>query len=416
MNNKVILFITSRLPFPATSGRKNSLYNYCKIIKKLGNRLIVASFDDGSNANDKPEFIDKLIILPKISTKTKIYNLLKYSFFTNKFPMQVSLYYDKKIKEKIKEIIQLENVEIVIADMVRTTEYIKDLDNVYKIADLDDRLSLRYKRQLECNINDVNPYGLFLNSVPKFIQKIMLINWLKKNVMISEIKLLDKYELNIAEETDLTIFVAKSESENFNNELNCNKSIAVPIGVDVKYFKYTESTGNNENLIGFLGVLNVAHNEHAVKHFVKNIFPLIQQKKPNSKFVIIGGGASEELKKLASEKIIFTGRVEDVREYLCRCKVFVCPLTFGSGIKTKNLEAMSLGIPVVTTTIGAENINAENGEDWFVTDDYSKMADIIVNLINDDELRKKIGKNGSEYINKNFTWDVAEEELKKILD
>ena len=172
MNNKVILFITSRLPFPATSGRKNSLYNYCKIIKKLGNRLIVASFDDGSNANDKPEFIDKLIILPKISTKTKIYNLLKYSFFTNKFPMQVSLYYDKKIKEKIKEIIQLENVEIVIADMVRTTEYIKDLDNVYKIADLDDRLSLRYKRQLECNINDVNPYGLFLNSVPKFIKKI----------------------------------------------------------------------------------------------------------------------------------------------------------------------------------------------------------------------------------------------------
>lgn len=108
--------------------------------------------------------------------------------------------------------------------------------------------------------------------------------------------------------------------------------------------------------------------------------------------------------------------MEDVREYLCKCKVFVCPLTFGSGIKTKNLEAMSLGIPVVTTTIGAENINAENGEDWFVTDDYSKMADIIVNLINDDELRKKIGKNGSEYINKNFTWDVAEEELKKILD
>mgnify|MGYP002240203480 CR=1 FL=1 len=80
--------------------------------------------------------------------------------------------------------------------------------------------------------------------------------------------------------------------------------------------------------------------------------------------MVVGGGASENLLKLQSEHVTFTGRVEDVRDYLEECSVFVCPMTFGSGIKTKNLEAMAMGLPVVTTSIGAENINAQNGRDW----------------------------------------------------
>jgi len=365
MGKKTILFITTRFPFPAVSGRKTSLYHYCRIIKKLGYNLVVASFSDDFNVEDKPDFIDEFIVLPKISAKTKLLNIIKYSLIKRKYPLQVSLYYDRKIKKLINDLVVSKKVNIVIADMVRTTEYLLDLNVDLTIADLDDRLSLRYRRQLDCSLTDANPYGLFLNSLPKIFQKILLLAPIKKFVMKNEIKLLDSYELNIGRITDKTIFVAKSETDEFNKQLGEKKAFTIPIGVDVEYFVPTVNQPK-ENYIGFLGVLNVAHNESAIKHFVNDIFPKVLEKNKNVKFLIIGPGASENLKLLASKNIKFTGRVNDVRDYLSQCKAFVCPLTFGSGIKTKNLEAMSMGIPVVTSLIGAENIDAINGQDWFI--------------------------------------------------
>lgn len=412
---KNILFITSRLPFPANSGRKSSLYNYCKIINNCGYNIIVASFDDGFDVSQKPKFIDKVILLPKLNSITKLKNLLFYSFFKKKFPMQVSLYWDKNIAKKIKEIVLEFNPSIVIADMVRTTEYLKSLDlNIYKIADLDDRLSLRYQRQLSCNINDVNPYGSFLNTLPKFFQKILMINFLKSSIMKNEIKLLKNYELEVGQRYDCTIFVSKKETEVFNKELGEKKAITIPIGVDIDYFK-PNSDIKKDDYIGFLGSLNVAHNENAVKLFIKEIFPIILKSKPSSKFLIIGGGASEELKKFGNDSVIFTGMVDDVRDYLNKCKVFVCPLNFGSGIKTKNLEALAMGLPVVTSEIGAENIDAVDGKDWLVATNNIDFAKKVLMILDDDKLRKRLEKNSVDFIKKNFTWSVAEKQFKNIL-
>lgn len=414
-DKKKLLFITTRLPFPTSSGRKTSLYNYCKIIKELGYELIVASFKDDSDISLKPDFIDELIILPNPGKVTKIFNIFKDSFLTQKFPLQVSLYYDKKIQKEIEDIVEKKKPNIVIADMVRTTEYIKNLKNVITVADLDDRLSLRYERQLKCDINEVNPYGLFLNSLPKIIQKIVMLNVIKKSVMENEIKLLKKYELNIGNVTDYTIFVAENETKNFNKELGKDKAITVPIGVDIEYYNNNNLNKEKDDYIGFLGVLNVSHNENAVKGFIKNILPIILKSNNNIKFMVIGGGASKELLNLQNNSVIFTNRVEDVREYLKKCKVFVCPLNFGSGIKTKNLEAMALGLPVVTTTIGAENINAINKKDWYVTDDKEEFANYVLDLIQNEDLREKMGNNAEKYIRENWTWSLAKKSLKRIL-
>ena len=131
---------------------------------------------------------------------------------------------------------------------------------------------------------------------------------------------------------------------------------------------------------------------------------------------MIGGGASDELQKLSNDHIIFSGRVKDVREYLDQCKVFVCPMTFGSGIKTKNLEAMSMGLPLVTTSVGAENINARDMQDWIVADDEQGFANAVIDLLSDENKRQIIGKNANEFIKKNFTWQVAKEKFQAIFE
>lgn len=411
---KTILFVMPRLPFPASSGRKTSLYHYCRILsEELGYRLVVAAFlESGDDATQKPDFIDELVVLPKASAKSRIFEIAKDSIILQRKPMQVALYWSPEAKQIVNQLIEKERPQYVIGDMVRSTEYIKDVDS-FRIADLDDRISLRYKRQLETDIDGINPYGAFLYTVPKILRVVMLVRPLKLMVMKNEVVLLEKYEKEIGAVCEKTIFVAEKEAQEFNEELKQKKAIAIPIGVDVDYFNYRESNAK-KNKVGFLGAMSVAHNENAVRHFVEGILPHVLKRVPDAVFTIIGGGASKELLKLESEHVHFTGRVNDVRDYLEQCKVFVCPMTFGSGIKTKNLEAMSLGLPVVTSTIGAENINAVNGHDWIIADKDDDFANAIVELLIDDKKREYIGKNGSNYIAQNFTWDLAKKRFEAL--
>lgn len=414
VKSKKILFVMPRLPFPATSGRKTSLYHYCRILsEELGYKLIVAAFlEKEDNPNLKPKFIDRMEILPKPASITKIKNILIDSVILKRKPMQVSLYWNPEAKKIIDMLVDEEKPDIIIGDMVRSTEYIRDY-NAFRIADLDDRISLRYQRQLDYDITGINPYGAFLNTLPKMIQKIMLWKPLKVYVVKNEINLLRRYELEISEQCDKTIFVAQQEADILNKELHKNKACAVPIGVDVDYFslRYKNS---EEGKIAFLGALGVAHNEFAVRYFIKEILPLILFEYPKAKFLVVGGGASEDLLKLQSEYVIFTGRVEDVRDYLEECSVFVCPMTFGSGIKTKNLEAMAMGLPIVTTSIGAENINARNERDWIVADSSEKFAKAILEILVNENKRLSLSKNGSIFVREHFTWKVAKEKFAEI--
>ena len=374
---ETILFVMPRLPFPTTSGRKMSLYHYCRILsEELGYRLVVAAFlENGDEVKDVPYFIDRLEILPKASSKEKIKTIFMQSLIKRKLPMQVSLYFSENAKKIIDRIAEEEKPKIVIGDMVRSTEYIKDI-RAFRIADLDDKIS--------------------------------------KSVLNREIKLLKKYEIQISKECDRTIFVAQKEANELNNILGQNKAVAIPIGVDINYYSY-RICGSSVDIIGFLGAMDVSHNEAAVIHFIDDIFPIIHESKPDTKFLVIGGGVSERLKKYENENIIFTGRVVDVRKYLQKCKIFVCPMTFGSGIKTKNLEAMSLGLPVVTTLIGAENINAVNEKDWIVRDREKEFADSIIYLLNNDNYRLSIGKAGSDYVQREWRWDLVKDAFSSLL-
>lgn len=412
---KKILFVMPRLPFPATSGRKTSLYHYCRILsEELGYRLIVAAFlEKGDDPQLKPGFIDRLEVLPKPSATIKIKNIFVDSILLKRKPMQVSLYWNPSAKMMIDEIVKEEQPDIIIGDMVRSTEYIKDY-SMYRIADLDDRISLRYQRQLDYDISGINPYGAFLNTVPKIIQKIMLWKPLKVYVVKNEIRLLRKYELEIAGQCDRTVLVAQKEADALNKELGENKAYAIPIGVDVDYFSYRKNNFEEE-YIGFLGAMSVAHNENAVRHFILDILPDIVKEQPRAKFLVIGGGASDDLKKFESQHVHFTGRVEDVRDYLEKCKVFVCPMTFGSGIKTKNLEAMAIGLPIVTTSIGAENIDAENEKEWIVEDNPREFSRTVIKLLTDENLQSKMGEDASKFINANYTWNVTKKKFEELL-
>lgn len=417
---KKILFVTTRFIYPVNDGRKVVLYNYCKgLSKQLGYEVSLFAFVDEKERQEKqPDFISKIYYGEVPGKIEKVKNLLFKSIISRKWPLQVSVYYSKKSKKNLLKVIDEYKPDIVICDMARTAEYLKDLDeNKYnKILDMDDLISKRYLRQLDSNSVGASAIGAYSKKLPKFLNKLSSCSFIIKNVLKMEADILSKYEMKISKFYDHVVFVSPIETEEFNKKIKSNKSTTITIGVDYNYFSKQFKCKKLHNYIGYLGNMYVAHNKDAVYNFIENIFPIILKEKPDAVFRIIGRCPKELIDKYKDNKNIeVTGEVDDIRKYMQECEVSVAPFIYGTGIKTKILETMAMGVPVVTNSIGKEGLNLTNGLNIIVENDDVNMAKQILALLSDSSMRDKISENASEYVKVNHQWNDIIEKFENIL-
>ncbi|GAG12688.1 unnamed protein product, partial [marine sediment metagenome] len=112
--------------------------------------------------------------------------------------------------------------------------------------------------------------------------------------------------------------------------------------------------------------------------------------------------------------VVVTGFVKDLRDYYNKASVFVAPMTFVVGIQNKVLEAMAMEVPVVSTTLANEGIDARPGEEIFVEDEPSAFADRVVELLKNKDLRKKISTNAKEFVERNFPWEKVVDRMDEV--
>ena len=232
-------------------------------------------------------------------------------------------------------------------------------------------------------------------------------------------KMLNKLFLNVTKiiETYISgkfdvIFTLSNKDKQVLLKLNKKFKTAV-IPYPLTDIPLSESSERNENTILFCGAMNRSVNIEAVKYFVNKVFPLIQKKIPDSKFYIVGNNPGPDIYRLAQENanILVTGFVDDIKPYYLNNSVFVSPLFTGGGIIVKNLQAMAYGIPVVTTTIGNEGIEAEAEKEVIIANDPVEFANKVLALLRDAEYQKRIASNAKNLILKNFTIEAV---IKKI--
>jgi GT2 family glycosyltransferase len=161
----------------------------------------------------------------------------------------------------------------------------------------------------------------------------------------------------------------------------------------------------------FIG--NLAHrpNGDAMLFFLREIFPLLRQDLPNVQLDIIGDCHSDAIAAYNSEAVRIRGYVQDVEPYLRQRRVFIAPLRFGAGIKGKVGEAMAHGLPVVTTSIGAEGFGLTHEFDVMITDDPAGFATAVAQLYTQKELWERVAENSRVRIEKHFTPEVIAERI-----
>ena len=183
------------------------------------------------------------------------------------------------------------------------------------------------------------------------------------------------------------------------------------INIPAKVPKQKEAEANR---IGFVGPSFHPPNIDAVQFFADDIFPLLLKKFPNTQFCVAGRGFSDLVVR-NHQNTSLLGYVEDIEEFYHSCKIIVIPLRFGGGIKSKTVEAMAFGCPVVSTAIGIEEIGAVNGIHAFIADTPFDFAEKLVRLMEDRPMREKLSMNARDLVVKRFSFEKRSEKLEKII-
>lgn len=404
---KKLLFVTTRRFWPTDSGHKVVLYYYCRgLHQKLGYEIFLYCFleaDQNEDNDDKPDFIHEVKYAHNVSLIEITKNILSKTLSKDGWPIQCSLYYSKLNEKKIREYCEDIKPDVIITDMLRLAPYIeafKDME-CKKILDLDDLLSKRYSRQLINLNNDTNIAGQYGKRLPGFLN-IFLKGKVKKYVLKYEAQKCRKAEILFARLYDSVILISEVEKEYFNQVLGENRAYTVTMGCDYQFFSESVGVEKVNNTLSFVGNFEWPANIDSLDYIANQIMPLI---KTEVTLLVVGKCPNEIMQKYSENKNIkFTGRVNDLREYVTSTKVFIAPILYGSGIKTKIVEAMVMGMPVITNSVGAEGLNVQDGIELFVIDSPEKMAEKVDELLNNESELKRIGEKAQKYAKDNLDW------------
>ncbi len=384
-----ILLICHDIP-SKTVGATIPIYH---LIKELGGKheITLVSFDSGKYPVEElrdylkeyqsmkiPEYLDiKDQLKYTVKNMMSIDNLSTRSFLNYYYHENMSKLINKKV---------CEDIDVVITDMPMAfyAKKIRGPKIVYAFDAVSDYNHNMYKKS------------------KSFASRIYwYLNYLK----------IHNYE-KVYNSFDCCILVNEKDRKILEKDIHIPLEV-IPNGVDTFYFRNSSPEG--EVRLVFLGDMSTPPNNDAVKYFVENIYPEVL-KEQSVKFYVVGRNPSAYISTLKDDSnIIVTGSVDDVRKYLTKGSIFVTPMISGTGIKNKILEAMSMELPVISTSCGISGINGENQVHFLLADTPDEFKDNILKLIHDEKLREKIGSEARIFVENNYSWKTSMTKLDDII-
>jgi sugar transferase (PEP-CTERM/EpsH1 system associated) len=218
-------------------------------------------------------------------------------------------------------------------------------------------------------------------------------------------------ERRIPPRFDLNIVMSESDGRALADLAPAARSAVVPNGVDTSYF--TPALNRETPALIYGGGMNMFANRDAVMYFVTEVWPAIQAVRPDVRFFAVGQDPPRELLALAERdsRIVVTGYVTDIREYIAQAAVYVVPLRVGGGTRLKVLDAMAMGKAMVSSSTGCEGINVAPGEHLLIADTAQAFAEATLALLDDPARRQSLARAARALVEREYGWPVVGRQL-----
>ncbi len=387
-----ILFLAHRVPYPPNKGDKIRSFNILKYLSRRHDIYLACLADDRNDLKYQKDLL-KYCKKAEIAFINKFWvNFKMILYLIIGRPLSLAYFGSRYLQRVINIWLNSIDFDMIYVYCSSVAQYVVKSNRAYKIMDYVDVDSDKWLQNAQ--------YTGFPASLIYRIEGVRM----------------KRYEKFIAENFQRCIFVAERDQKLFRSiKPDINASV-IPNGVNLEYFSNNFDSSNDLNII-FTGAMDYFANVDGVLYFYREIFPLIKKEIPGVKFYIVGRNPAEQIKGLKKDKsVIVTGGVEDIRPYLRKSLVYAAPLRISRGVQNKVLEAMAMGIPVVTTTKVLEGIGAKPARDLFSEDKPERFAERIIELLNDEILRAKIGKAGRRFVEEQYNWNTAFEKLENLLE
>jgi sugar transferase (PEP-CTERM/EpsH1 system associated) len=378
-----ILFVTARLPLPGTKGDALRSFHFIRDLS-AHHEVDVVSFVEGRAERDGAAELAKhcrgvtTIRLPRAWAIVK----MLFGVFSL-VPFQVIYYSSLRMHLALWRATRARRYDLVHVSPARMMSYRSCFRGTPLVVDLVDALSLNMRRRA-------------------FREKSL---W-KRLAFHFEGWKMARYEAWVTQQYDYGAITSDVD----RRAIRGNHLAVVPNGVDTRRFRPTDAPKEIDAI--FTGNMGYFPNLDAAVRYAETILPEVRARREDATFHVVGANPPRRLRDAADGASTFvTGFVPDVAACLNRAKVFVAPLSVGSGIQNKILEAMACGVPVVSTRRGNAAIGAAEDEAILVADAPGEFAEKVVALLEDPAYRDRIGRAGRAHARARFAWPAQTEKL-----
>ena len=223
---------------------------------------------------------------------------------------------------------------------------------------------------------------------------------------------LRREELETYRDADGVYLCSAADERHLLDRIPSARTAVIPNAADVEYYqpRPTDPPPDGRTVL-FFGLLSYPPNVDGVIYFVRDIWPRIVVAHPDARLKIVGGRAPASLLSLAGPRVELTGFVPDLRPHLAMAATIVVPLRLGGGTRLKIVEGMAMGKTIVSTTLGAQGIEAVSGRDLLIEDEPAAFADAVNRLLAEPTLGSRIGQSARQLAAQRYSWSAAAQGL-----
>lgn len=387
-----ILYVCHRFPFPPKRGGKIRPFNMIRHLTAQGHAVTVCSLARSPQEAEEGRGIAphcKAFEMGLVSNPVQALRMVARLPVST--PSSMGFFYSPDLKAKIDRLLASQKWDLIFVHCSSVAQYVEHVTDVPKIIDYGDMDSQKWLEYAH-----YKPFPLSLG---------YRLEGLK--MLAAEKRLAGKFDLGTA--------TTRAEWETLDSYSTGLATDWFPNGVDAGFF-CPDDTVYDPDTISFIGRMDYYPNQECMTRFCQDIWPRVKAARPQMKLLIVGADPSPAMRKLGElDGVTVTGSVPDVRPYVRSSALMVAPLAIARGTQNKILEAMAMGVPVVTSSIAAGGVDAEAEKHFLVADTPEAYAAAIARITSDPVERRRLAEAGRARMLSHHAWPASMARLDRII-